>query len=254
MLNKLKNKIFLAIIDLNINGRATIMTNTCGDKLRKLRNAYGLTQSEFADKIGISRARINSYENNINPLPAQIKWKITEATGIGADYFDTDIDIATALNKYGIVAENGKLQIKANSETICAVYDDLFDFVKGEFSVEPYLQKVKVLTKLFNLTRLYDYNFVIATNKKAVPFANDGDILVIVRDSTPKDNMLLILKVDDEILVKYCRINPFNKNIKLMSSKDDFSNTELSQNELSNIEFLGYVVNIFRNFQADVNF
>ncbi len=66
--------------------------------------------------------------------------------------------------------------------------------------------------------------------------------------------MLLILKVDDEILVKYCRINPFNKNIKLMSSKDDFSNIELSQNELSNIEFLGYVVNIFRNFQVDVNF
>lgn len=31
-------------------------TNGCGDKLRRLRNAYGLTQSEFGDKIGISRS------------------------------------------------------------------------------------------------------------------------------------------------------------------------------------------------------
>ena len=37
-------------------------TNGCGDKLRRLRNAYGLTQSEFGDKIGISRVRVNSYE------------------------------------------------------------------------------------------------------------------------------------------------------------------------------------------------
>ena len=47
-------------------------TNGCGDKLRRLRNAYGLTQSEFGDKIGISRVRVNSYENNINPLVLEL--------------------------------------------------------------------------------------------------------------------------------------------------------------------------------------
>ncbi len=71
-------------------------TNGYGDKLRKLRNAYGLTQSEFGDKIGISRVRVNSYENNITPLPMQVKYKIAEATGINIEYFDNDIDLATA--------------------------------------------------------------------------------------------------------------------------------------------------------------
>ncbi|MGP1528191.1 MAG: helix-turn-helix domain-containing protein [Campylobacter sp.] len=71
-------------------------TNGCGDKLRKLRNAYGLAQSEFGDKIGISRVRINSYENNITPLPTQVMWKIVEATGIGTEYFQKDLDIAGA--------------------------------------------------------------------------------------------------------------------------------------------------------------
>lgn len=227
-------------------------TNGCGSKLRKLRNAYGLTQSEFGDKIGISRVRINSYENNITPLPTQVKYKIAEATGIKAEYFDTDIDIATAISKYGIGSENGQLQIKTNTETICTIYDDIYDFAKGECSIDPYLQKVQILTKLFNLSKPYDYNFVVVTNKKAAPFANDGDILVIVRDTLPKDNMLLVLKVNDEILMKYCRINPFNQNLKLFSDKNDFSNIELSQKDIGNVEFLGYVINIFRNYQPEI--
>ena len=227
-------------------------TNGYGDKLRKLRNAYGLTQSEFGDKIGISRVRINSYENNITPLPTQVKYKIAEATGINIEYFDNDIDLATAISKYGINSENGKLQIKTNTETICTIYDDLYDFAKGECSIDPYLQKVQILTKLFNLSKPYDYNFVVVTNKKAAPFANDGDILVIVRDTLPKDNMLLVLKVNDEILMKYCRINPFNQNLKLFSDKNDFSNIELSQKDIGNVEFLGYVINIFRNYQPEI--
>ncbi|AHE94529.1 TPA: helix-turn-helix domain-containing protein [Campylobacter fetus subsp. venerealis] len=227
-------------------------TNGYGDKLRKLRNAYGLTQSEFGDKIGISRVRVNSYENNITPLPMQVKYKIAEATGINIEYFDNDIDLATAISKYGISSENGKLQIKTNKETICTIYDDLYDFANGRYSIDPYLQKVQILTKLFNLSKPYDYNFVVATNKKAIPFASDGDILVIVKDNIPKDNALLILKVNDEILVKYCRINPFNQNIKLFSTNDDFSNIELSQKELYGVEFLGYIVNIFRNYQPEV--
>ncbi len=75
---------------------------------------------------------------------------------------------------------------------------------------------------------------------------------MIVKDNIPKDNALLILKVNDEILVKYCRINPFNQNIKLFSTNDDFSNIELSQKELYGVEFLGYIVNIFRNYQPEV--
>lgn len=227
-------------------------TNDCGDKLRKLRNAYGLTQSEFGDKIGISRVRINSYENNITPLPTQVMWKIVEATGIGTEYFQTDLDIAGAISKYNIDTQNGKIQIKTNKEAICTIYDDLYDFANNEPSFEPHIQKLQILTKLFHLSKPYDYNFVITTNKKAAPFANDGDILVIIRETFPKDNTLLVLKVNDEILVKYCRINPFNQNIKLFSTNNDFSNIELSQNELSNIEFLGHVVNIFRNYQPEI--
>lgn len=224
-------------------------TNGCGDKLRRLRNAYGLTQSEFGDKIGISRVRVNSYENNINPLPIQVKNKIAEATGFGIDYFDTDIDIATAISKYNIETDNGKLQIKANSESICTIYDDLYDFANQKESIDPYLQSIKILSKLFNLSKPYDYNFITVTNNKAAPFATDGDILIIVRDNIPRDNALLVLRVNNEVLIKYCRINPFNQNLKFFSSKDDFSNIELSQNELNKIEILGYVINIFKNYQ-----
>ena len=47
-----------------------------GKKLKDLRSAFGLTQKEFANKIGITKASINGYENNVNPLTQAAKWKI----------------------------------------------------------------------------------------------------------------------------------------------------------------------------------
>ena len=89
-------------------------------------------------------------------------WKIV-ATGI---YFQTDLDIAGAISKYNIDTQNGRIQIKTNKEAICTIYDDLYDFANNEPSFEPHIQKLQILTKLFHLSKPYDYNFVITTNKK----------------------------------------------------------------------------------------
>ncbi|WP_230853734.1 S24 family peptidase [Campylobacter concisus] len=134
--------------------------------------------------------------------------------------FDTDIDIAAAISKYNIETDNGKLQIRANSESICTIYDDLYDFANQKESIDPYLQSIKnSFSKLFNLSKPHDYNFITVTNNKATPFATDGDILIIVRDNTPRDNTLLVLRVNNEVLIKYCRINPFNQNLKFFKQR-----------------------------------
>ena len=85
------------------------------------------------------------------------------ATGI---YFQTNLDIAGAISKYNIDTQNGRIQIKTNKEAICTIYDDLYDFANNEPSFEPHIQKLQILTKLFHLSKPYDYNFVITTNKK----------------------------------------------------------------------------------------
>lgn len=71
-----------------------------GEKLRNLHNAFGLAQREFGDELGITRANVNSYENNFNPIPQGVKWKILQITGIGFEYFDTDMCSNEAFVRY----------------------------------------------------------------------------------------------------------------------------------------------------------
>ena len=55
---------------------------TIAEKLYKLRNDTGLSQKEFADKIGASQSAVNYWENgNRQPRIAQIK-KIAKAFDI----------------------------------------------------------------------------------------------------------------------------------------------------------------------------
>lgn len=77
-----------------------------GKKLQAIRNTYDLSQKEFADKLGVTRASINGYENNVNPVPQSVKRKVLQATGIGFEYFDSKMSLDEAFAKYGIDPQN----------------------------------------------------------------------------------------------------------------------------------------------------
>ena len=50
-----------------------------GENIRKLRHAQGLTQPEFAEKIGVSRNSLSRYENGSSPISTDIIDRICEA-------------------------------------------------------------------------------------------------------------------------------------------------------------------------------
>lgn len=59
------------------------------DMLKYFRHREGLTQQELADKIGLSRSRINNYEQGIRTPDYK-------ALEMFADFFHTDTDILLA--------------------------------------------------------------------------------------------------------------------------------------------------------------
>ena len=50
-----------------------------GENIRKLRHAQGLTQPEFAEKIGVSRNSLSRYENGSSPISTDIIDRICHA-------------------------------------------------------------------------------------------------------------------------------------------------------------------------------
>ena len=50
-----------------------------GENIRKLRHAQGLTQPEFAERIGVSRNSLSRYENGSSPISTDIIDRICQA-------------------------------------------------------------------------------------------------------------------------------------------------------------------------------
>jgi transcriptional regulator with XRE-family HTH domain len=66
--------------------KLSVMNETLGDRILQLRKNAGLTQTELAEKIGVSKSQYLRYENkNVQP-PANIMNLLAEHLGTSVDY------------------------------------------------------------------------------------------------------------------------------------------------------------------------
>ena len=210
-----------------------------GIKLRNLRTACGLSQADFGDKIGVSRASIAGYENNINPIPTTVMWKITQATGIGNDYFLTDMDLSEALHKYGVQLDVSKgLKVSGIKESVCAVFNGLNAYISKEYLISDFILNTDILGHILKLNGSYNYDFIVVNGDEAKPFANDGDTLIVARGLEPKHNDLVITTFSNSPMVLRYFISGVEQ-ITLKDTKD--TEIVLKKDEIKSIEILGVI-------------
>ena len=210
---------------------------TVGEKLRDLRTAYGLSQSQFGDKLGITRGSINSYENNVNPLTTTAKYKILQATGIGFEYFDTDMELWEAFAKFGLNPTN--LKLNSLTETIISFFYGLEAFVNGETSELKFISaKIQLLDFLANFENA-SCVFVKIKGNMAEPFAKNGDIIAVIRDEYPNNKNWVIARFNDNIFVAQYFFSG-NDEITLKLSDDEKFKFSIS-NFKNEVEILGII-------------
>ena len=88
-----------------------------GEKLKKLRTAKGLSQTELGKKAKISYVQIGRYENNVNMPSSKVLKKIADALEVDTDHFfdseeETAIDFKEVNRNYekltGMLEENSE--------------------------------------------------------------------------------------------------------------------------------------------------
>lgn len=169
-------------------------------KLKELRNAFGLTQKEFADKIGITKASINGYENNVNPLTQAAKWKIIQATGIGPEYFDSNMSLEEAFEKFNL--NPTKLELRETNECVCTFYESLSDFAKRKYVEVPFKLQTFFLRYIFKGNIGTDnLQFVEIKNSVANSCFKDGDILIVSKDRNILNNEFIVIEYNKTLMI-----------------------------------------------------
>lgn len=162
-----------------------------GAKLKRLRMVCRLSQEQLGNALGITKSSINAYEQDRNPINDNVKSKIERATGIGADYFDTDMDLFEACAKYKL----DPMHLKLKSLTACAVlfYDSIDNFVAKKKPIDQKVMKVEILELLAEYSDS-ECCFVKVGKREGCSIAQEGDILVVVVDGDPLLGDWIILK------------------------------------------------------------
>jgi len=60
--------------------------STLGDRIKDLHKQKNFSQSELADKVGISYAQIGRYETKVAQPPAETLKQIADALGVSPDF------------------------------------------------------------------------------------------------------------------------------------------------------------------------
>lgn len=210
-----------------------------GEKLKELRKAYKLSQPEFADKVGSTKPAIHSYEHNLNQIPKAIMQKITQATGIGLEYFESNMSLEEAFAAYNIDSTNPKMN--GINESVCAVYSGLANFVSNIKTIQDFIFTSDILHNLFSLYESHNYHFITISTNEAQPFAKAGEVLCVAKGAMPKNADILIARIQQSvILLEYFVLN--GKEV-LLKGADGIAR-QMNNDEFSRFEILGVVKKI----------
>lgn len=101
-----------------------------GDRLKLLRNRKGLSQSEFAKQIGVSKSSVNMYERG----DREPNFETLEAI---ADYFNVDLDYLMGKSdvenraRFILGGPKGALELAPDESDLLHKYRRLDDAAKG---------------------------------------------------------------------------------------------------------------------------
>lgn len=117
--------------------------DTLGERIKHVRKDKGLTQKEFAEKLGIARSTLAGYETNQITPSVSIVFKMSKVFDIPTNYFLRVMMVKLDLdeNDYGtvnIIHELSKLQDRMETQDL---------FISGQV-----VDSKSQLTKLVNFT------------------------------------------------------------------------------------------------------
>ncbi len=144
--------------------------STFGITLKKLRTSQGLTQTQLADKLGLSFSTISMYERGEREPDFETMESI-------ADYFNVSMDYLHGKNKYKAPTITEDIVTFPIIGEIAAGYE--------EIAIEDWSgDTIDVPTSYLNGRKKEDY-FVLTVNGDSMyPHYQDGDIVLVLKQST----------------------------------------------------------------------
>ena len=214
---------------------------TPGERLKKIRHMFGLTQAKFAEKLGLKWDKIKDIETGRHKLRPEIALKIEKVYGVSADWLlNGDGEIFTKED----VIDNEIMNFLKNDNfinipliDIVLTDDDKFNIIQKKF-----LKFSHNLLKFLDIKQTNNIYLVLAKEEAMKPIIENDDLILIdTNDKNLIPGKIYAVKVDKYILFRKIFFD-FSDSIILRSeNKNEFEDITLSKKDFLNNYLLGRI-------------
>lgn len=202
-----------------------------GEKIKKKRKELGLSVDELAEKLGKDRATIYRYESReIVKLPTTVLEPLAKALNVspaylmGWDKSEPDQELERLVNVY----------MRPVYDSVSAGFGALADdHIVG---YQPVV--------IDNPHDVDDTICIRVTGSSMYPKIEDGDMIVVRKQSTVDTGRIAVVRIGDEAVVK--RVTVGRDSLTLESINPEYAPRVISGPELEQVEIIGLVQNIVK--------
>ena len=229
-----------------------------GQRLKQLRQNLGLTQKDFAEKLGFKWYKVKDMETGKQKITYETAKLIEKNFSINPDWLLTGEGEMYKTNERLQKARELLNNIENNHKTDVVnvpFYEDIYASAgAGAYNEE--LTPTQKLTFsenfLRNMLNIIDFaglHIITAVGDSMQPTIFDGDKLFVLplKDHNINDGGVYVISTPFGVLVKRVYIYPIEQKIILHSDNPDIKDKVLEGEIMEKVKFIGRVVGILRN-------
>ena len=214
---------------------------TLSERLKEERKKAGLSQKEFAEKLGLNARTYASYERGERDISTALLLNICKTLGISSDILlgnttpQPDLTAVTPVNFELAHAPISMKRIAVIGEVAagyqCLADMQVIDYVACDASL---------------LHTGYDYVYLRVKGDSMEPELHEGDlVLVQVQDTIESGEYAVVLVDNEDGLVKKIEID--RTHITLISENPYYPPRRFDHEEMNRIRIFGKVVSVMRS-------
>ena len=209
------------------------------NRFKQIRAKLGLTQDKFGEKLGLKQSQIRDIESGKQKVSIEIAELMEKIFDIDAGWLIFGKGSMQASQVEAHNTKSGMVPIPYHTDVSAAAGNG----VLNHYSDTEFIMLSKSFAASFlGISSFMGLEALNVLGESMAPQINDGDIIIIQKDSIIIEGCIYVVQWHGDIMVKRLQRNPKTKAVKLISDNPLCDSYLVEDDDLDNLSIVGKVV------------
>ncbi|MEW6713046.1 MAG: LexA family transcriptional regulator [Candidatus Riflebacteria bacterium] len=217
------------------------------ERIREIRASKGLSQKDFAERIGAKWHQIKDVETEKTKPSVDLVVKISEIFSINSHWL-----LHGGGNMLSVQGDSLPVAVPSHPEddenTVALNYYPDIVAAAGygginESGFRPQIMRFdrRFLEQFLNVRRFDRLDIITVFGNSMEPFVSNGETVILERTDDARNGETVIANINGDIYIKRIKKDPLNRWVKFLSDNNEYDEIELKGKDLEHVTIIGIV-------------